>query len=67
MLRHGHKMPPSLQGSVDLSSFNGTSPPDPMEQDLRRPVNPSDNSDTWGIDLYIDTLQFFCISIMSRS
>ena len=41
---------------MDLSSFNGTSPPDPMEQDLRRHVNPSDYSDTWGIDLYIDTL-----------
>lgn len=53
---YSHQMHPSL---LDPSTFNNnTNPPTPTEQKLQRHVNPSDSSDIWGIDLYVDTLQF---------
>ena len=61
MLRHGHEMSPLLQGSIDLSNSNTTSPPVPIEQELQRHVNPSDYSDTWGSDLYIVHCSFYLI------
>ena len=59
MLQHSHEMHPSLQGLFDPSLISSnTSPTIPVEQELQRYVNPSDHSDVWGIDLYVDTLQF---------
>ena len=59
MLQHSHEMHPSLQGLFNPSLISSdTSPTIPVEQELRRHVNPSDHSDVWGIDLYVDTLQF---------
>ena len=59
MLNHSHETPPSLQGLLHLlDTSNNTNPPTPTEHNLHRHVNPSDYSDTWGIDLYVNTLQF---------
>ena len=59
MLQHSHQMHPSL---LDPSTFNNnTNPPTPTKQKLQRHVNPSDSSDIWGIDLYVDTLQFLFV------
>lgn len=63
MLHHGREMPPSLQGSFDLSNSNNTDPPVPIEQELQRHVNPSDYCDTWGIDLLIH-FSFKCVQII---
>ena len=62
ILHHSHEMNPPIQElfdrSLDSNVDNGTSPSSPSLQELEGHVNPLDYSDTWGIDLYVQTLQF---------
>ena len=60
IMHHSHEINPPIQELTDLDddNINSSSSHDTMLQELERQVNPSDYSDTWGIDLYVQTLQF---------
>ena len=47
--------PPS---HTEVVNDRSNEPSAPIVQDLERHVNPSDHSTTWGIDLYVQTLQY---------